>query len=268
MSESTPLSTVELCQWQDGTLASAKNILVADKHLHPMLFVLAFDKLIDPELARNLSAVRLKKNLRELTQGAIVELRHPLIGIPDAAMIGAVMRALPAHEQKTIQGLLSNVVTRCGDGRPDALVDLLAFAEGLDGDAVLKSLLKAIMHVKRIDESELLAIYIKDFLSRTRALAYLHVHESWLNTAGARIPGKSLSELPDSRECIAIRMEAGRFSRFLSLPFTRTQRDVGDVTGFGELIEVRSDMKDTECVGTFSNLLQSDADVLREAEGK
>ncbi len=220
----TALNTDQLKAWQQHVMNTAKAILQSEGHLSPMLFVRA-----------------LKKNVPE----------HFLAQIPPEAQPDddvTVMMPLNLRRRD-----LLNIAMSMNDKVRETVEMLVSVKpDNFDDERLEKLLLGGIMTALNIEEKDLVAKGIIDILREFKAYAFIKVDETWRLMAKA-MEGKKRTDYPKSLEneeaageAISVWMECDEFIRGLSVPFTRTVRNTGRVTGFGEQEEMLQIKKGTD----------------------
>lgn len=245
------MTTEELCAWQDHILEHHRTVLQREGKLVPMLFVLAYDKLVDRQWAQSMK-IQLDSNgtpdrvktfaeVIDASRGRIVELLTPLIEQAVPVQLAAIEAILSPEQRKPVEELKRS------------------FPPGVpEYQRALLEALKRALGIK--DEQYIELLCIKEFLRRTRALAYCRLGEGYIAPATTPRPTGSLKDVAEAVECITVSMETGKIGRVLVQPFHRKVRDIGEVTGFEP---VREQQAKVEHDSLFGGLLPSDESVIR-----
>lgn len=225
--------------WQDDALQRARRVLRREGKLRPTVIACVSPDLVDPSVIANCKPFDNSMEWSSATPESLALIY--LSGMLDYEMgLQCIQRCMPP------------------EGR--AMLELLRLAA--PGNAA-KHLCAAYCSMRGIHEKDLFAMVLKDFFKRTQALAYLKVDESWVLHADAdrKDYPDNLENVKEAKETLTVFMETKQFSRIVQLPFERTVRNTGRIASFGTADSTSFDRME----GRFTNLLQRDADLPREA---
>jgi hypothetical protein len=237
-----------LKDFQDTMLQRARDNLRGDGFLHPWVIALVSPRLVaDLDIQQKLRPMNdFKKDMRDVPTDTLAMVIAPGHYTEELAF-DFIMRQLPPDKR-------------------DYMTLMLTMTEGpkLTAEAQREMFCRGFLKVKGLHEKDLYAAWLKDFLTRTHALAFLKVDDTWvLKTStpeAARKHTGNLADNPDATEAIIVSMETKQFARIVAMPYEREARGEGPVKSFGEWFEYPTQMFE----GRFTNLLQRDADLPKE----
>lgn len=140
---------------------------------------------------------------------------------PDESLIDIIFMLHP--EQAPLLGMLAEI------GR----------GTGLSGAEVCIKLAQTWMSARNMLPKDLVGLYFRHMVRKLDAYAYIHVSEGYMGTAEMK-KGEPMPKLPsptkdpNSQETLMVSWETHYGGEMYLTPFTRTERDVGKVTGFEE----------------------------------
>lgn len=222
-------------QWQDEVVEQARLNLQRDGHLMPMVFIVT-----TPE--------RLSLKAREVLAQA-VELRpgdkekpfHMILVPIDYSWPTLLSYAAAYLVPQEKHGVLENglgILCRSGASKEEAA----------------KAMVRALCEKAGIHENSLVAMHIRHVLKESGALGFCKLDDAFVLqipdaegfdnlTPEERVKRASefrnkypedLSDCPEASECIQCSLETISFQRLVQVPYTRTKRHDGQVTGFGK----------------------------------
>lgn len=204
--------------WQDRILETARRALVEDGHVQSIGFVLTRPGNLPPGL---------RTEVLECSPG----LEFAVLVLP-----------LPPPATELLPVLIEDFIR---PERQDVFVEKarevieLGESFGMSREDAARRFLDGALERLAIDPKDVMLGCIRRLLALTDATAWVQVTEAyWLATDQPRRREElDLSEDPAASECIVVTMETHSASRVVTLPFTRSVRDTGEVVGFGSVID-------------------------------
>ena len=138
----------------------------------------------------------------------------------------------------------------------DVLPKLLALASAIDVDDPYMRLMRPFMSANQLDEKDIMAATMRQICDKVDAFASIFHSEAWLREARREeideiyknSPG-GLADDAKSVEVLISAMETHDFARMITVPILRetskTKRDGGKITGFGERTELVDSLDDS-----------------------
>ena len=220
--------------WHDRAIEFAKKTLKDEGKLHQMAIVLTLPGLVDISLHKNLMTFEGEFGvLKDVPPTELAELLVPS-AMPEGVQLKIIYDHMLNEEGRERMAILYSVGKQAG--LPDQDFE--------------KHTLNALKKVLGIDETQIFRAHLLDIIKKTQALGSIFISETYVSfrhvPAGSspQEEAKSFkgrpSEDPNSREAIVVSLECDMLLRTVMIPFTRTERDVGEVTGFDEPQEMRS----------------------------
>lgn len=232
-----------LLEWQEQTLATAKEALSEDGHLTPYVFVMTLPDRVKESIKKHTRAMA--ADLSDLEIDGPDGLPGKPVPWSDLSDTTPTLAILP--QQKTEEEWFAIAVDLLVEPEKRSVVETLVAvgkSGGFSASDTRKRILKILMETAGLGEKDLLALHIRDVLKRMGALAYCKVDDGYtmnvspkegetVEQARRREPG-DLANAEQATEAIIVQLETPTFMRTITLPYTRTKRNTGKVKEFGE----------------------------------
>ena len=254
---STDMTIEDLKKFQDNMMDSGKRILVETKHLVPMFFVLTRKMEIDPWLRGT------------VLDASTMEPPEKMDEMPGDFIV--LMIPSDWHDPET---LLHMIKYLCDDPAKAeasfAVLRLMAPMYNVAGNAT-EHIVNAFQKMTGLSPKNIIASFVKKLCQKTEAIAYVQVCEAWVrdNIKDRSAIPESLHDDPEAQEVLMCSMETNKsYTRFIREHFTRSERDKGDIVGWGK----KEVMEDTGADGNrltgrfFGFIRQDRADGAASAE--
>lgn len=238
-----------LVGWQDQLFATAKRCLRKDGQLTPYVWMLTY-----PEL---------------LVFGADDPCKlMPLAGSPGHPTQSTEKLAIAClpinYGDQALHDIIVNFVLNEEGKRRAALAEAVLMKHpSFDEKKMHRIMVKGTLEANGFVEADLIAIYIREMLKKTNALAYVKQDDSWhlqLKDDEERADHPvSLADDPSAQECILSIMEWAGGMRVITQPYVRrgNRRGGGKVKSFTEpLIKKISREEPDEYSGRFAWMLE------------
>jgi len=253
------LSRAELVRWHESTLDTAKKILLEQNRLYPVAFILARQMELDPYV---------RSKALELTTWQPLDLS----GDNPAAYV-VLSFALSYTDAAELLGYITFLAPDPVQMEHD-LHHAVAVGKGVVGSArkARQMVVDTFLRSQNCDGKDLASSFLRKMCHSVDAEAIVKVDEAWMARTTAPKGGviadirgglaKNLEDEPTSIEVIMTNLETREGMRGVMLPFNRTQRNSGQVTGFGAPV-----IHEDGLTGRFTDFLPGAAE-RRKARGQ
>lgn len=220
----------DLKRLQDNFLGTAKAILLDDRHLHMMGFVVTLRKHVDKlfESGYGLEFLDPKDCLRE--------------GSGDGDEVATLIVDLPTDYKKLYHAVM-NVFPQT----KDVLPRMIELGKSIGVEDAYTSAMNAFLRSTQLEEKDIVAAVMRQICDKVDAFASIMQSEAWMRIVDSskesvddvykNAPG-GLKNDAKSVEVIVSSMETHDFARMLAVPIQRKpskkQRGGGKVLGFGK----------------------------------
>lgn len=245
---STELTIDDLKKFQDNMMDSGKRILIEQKHLIPMFFVMTRKMEIDPWL-----------------RGTVLDARTMAPPEKMDEMPGEYIVLMIPSDWHDPETLLHMIKYLCDDPVKAelsfAFLRMMAPSYGVPSNPT-EHIVKVFQKMTGMSPKNIIASFVKKLCQKTEAVAYVQVCEAWLrdNIEDRSAIPEDLHDDPEAQEVLMCSMETNlKYTRFIREHFQRSEREKGDIIGWGK----KEVMEDTEengnrLTGRFFGFIRQD----------